>query len=91
MMEFGDVALACVRGNDIFTVAMLILKTLSYLVSYWNATLFVVDAFRRWISVGYCCWMGQYFLLLRTTCEGEIVFVLMGLLLLGVSISCRRV
>ena len=33
--------------------------------------------------------MGQYFLLLRTTCEGEIVFVLMGLLLPGVSISCR--
>ena len=48
MVEFGDVALACVRGNDILCVAMLMLMTLSYLVSYWNTTLFVVDAFRRW-------------------------------------------
>ena len=36
MVEFGDVVLACVCDNDIFTVAMLISKTLSYLVSYWN-------------------------------------------------------
>ena len=88
MAEFGDVVLACVCDNDI----LLSLCWYQRLFPTWSVigtTLVVIDAFRRWISVGYCCWMGQYFLLLRTTCEGEIVFVLMGLLLPGVSISCR--
>ena len=51
MVEFGDVALACVRDNDIFTVAMLILKTLSYLVSYWNNV--VCDRHFQTVDIGW--------------------------------------
>ena len=67
---------------------MLILETLSYLVSYWNN----VGCDRRLQTVD-TGWLrlidGRSFSLLRTTCEGDIVFVLMGLLLPGVCTSCR--
>ena len=64
MVEFGDVVLACVCDNDIFTVAMLILKMLSYLVSYWNNV--VCDRRFQTVDIGWLLLMDGSVLLVVT-------------------------
>ena len=65
---------------------MLILETLSYLGNYRNNV--GCDRRLQTVDIGWLRLIdGQSLSLLRTTCEGDIVFVLMGLLLPGVCTS----